>query len=62
MSFIPVNTIEVKEDGTVEINTASTVSNDDWMRSARLIKSSKKKDKKQLKKMDSAQTAYIIEE
>ncbi len=62
MAFIPVNTIEVKEDGTVEINTASTVSNDDWMQSARLIKSNKKKDKKKLKKTDSTQTVYIIEE
>ena len=61
MAFIPVNTIEVKEDGTVEINTASTVSNDDWMQSARLIKSNKKKDKKKLKKTDSTQTVYIIE-
>ena len=60
--LVPVNTIEVQEDGTVEFQLSSTVSNDDWIRSARLLKSNKKKDKKKFKKIDSAQMMYEIEE
>jgi ribosomal protein L11 len=55
MALIPVNTIEVKEDESIEFNIASTEANDDWIRAARLAQSSSKKDKKKLAKMDAVQ-------
>ena len=48
MKPIFINTIETTPNGNVRIHLASTASNDDWMRAARLLRQKKRKEFEEL--------------
>ena len=60
--LVPVNTIQVEDDGSLDVNTSSTSSNDDFIRSARLKRSKSKSAKKKLEKLDSSQMRQLVED
>ena len=56
--MLPVNTIEINEQGKVSFNLASMASNDDWLAAWRLLKDDKKR---KFAKVDNIQMYYKTE-
>jgi len=61
MKRIPVKTFNLMDDGRVEINLAPDAANDDWIRSARLLKKAEQGDKEAAAKLKELEETPMVE-
>jgi len=65
MKLIPVEPIEIDEEGNIKFNPSSTLLNDDWLGSSRLLIKAKNGDedaKKELQRRENIKMVYIKED